>query len=182
MAARRSTAVRALLVLVGGPERHEDPSGRSCSPAGDRLYVANRGGTQISVVGVSGRTELRRIQMPPTPFPRRSPIRSPPWRTATCWWPAASAGRGSEAASSTLTWPTTASASGTTSGRWRHHHGGHAGPGQLDRQHAVIVLGNIFSGPVLRYDVVGVNGGRYVLDEDLNLAGRRAPATVPASP
>ncbi|HEV2757941.1 MAG TPA: hypothetical protein VGV86_00105 [Acidimicrobiales bacterium] len=190
---RLATGVFETPIPVGS-----SPRGLDLSPGGDRLYVANRGGTQVSVVDTAGRRELRRIQMPPNTFPSTQPYSL------------------AALANGHLLVATSFSGSGLGGGifdvdladdsiRLRTDFGAFAGKtteatqvrASGDRQHAVIVLGNISNGPVVRYDVVGdsftpatnldsfvghiaadadasvvfVNGGGYVLDQDMNLAG-----------
>lgn len=175
------------------------PRGIDLSPAGDRAYVANRGGNQISVVDVPGRTELRRIQMPTQDFPATQPYSLASLANGHLLVASSFSGSGLGAgiydvnlADDTVRlrtdfWP---SFSGKTTEVTQVRASG-------DRQHAVIVAGDISNGPVIRYDVVGdtftpprylntfiahvaanadasvvfVNDGGYVLDQNLTLTG-----------
>lgn len=172
------------------------PRGIDMSPAGDRLYVANRGGTQISVVDVAGRTEQRRIQIPPRNFPSTQPYSVAALANGHLLVTSSFSGSGFGAAMYDVNLADDSVVLrsdfyyGTTTERTQVRASG-------DRQHAVIVAGDISSGAVFRYDVatdtftpetdlnafvahiaanadasvVFVNGGGYVLDANMALAG-----------
>jgi hypothetical protein len=173
------------------------PMGIDISPAGDRIYVANRGGTQVSVVDVAGRVELKRVQIS-TP----NHLSNQPYSLAAL-------------ANGHLLVATTFSGSGfgaamfdvnlaDDTARLRedfYYWGSTTERTQVrasgDRQHAVVIAGDISSGPVFRYDVstdtftpefdlgsfhghvatnatgswIFVNGGGYVVDKGMQLAG-----------
>jgi DNA-binding beta-propeller fold protein YncE len=189
---RLSTGVFETPIAVGS-----SPRGIDISPAGDRLYVANRGGTQISVVDVAGRSELKRIQIPTRDHPSTKPYSVAALANGHLLVATSFAGSGFGAgmydidlADDTVRFRNDFWYGGTTTQRTVVR-------ASADRQHAVIVAGDISSGPVFRYDVASdtftpesdlnafiahvaanadasvifVNGGGYVLDEDMVLAG-----------
>ena len=173
------------------------PRGIDISPAGDRLYVANRKSAHISVIDVPARTEIKRIQL------------SVPERDSTRPFAVAALANGHLLVTATSLWGGDGMFDvnlADDSARFRDDFG-ERGDGtsteptylraSADRQHAVIVSGGVSNGPVYRYDVLGdaftpvshlgtsiehvatnadasvvfLNGGGYVLDENLDRVG-----------
>ena len=173
------------------------PRGIDISPAGDRLYVANRGGTQVSVVDVAARAETKRISISSGNHLSNRPYSVAALANGHLLVATSFSGSGFGAgmfdvdlSDDSVVFRSDFWYSGSTTERTVVRASG-------DRMHAVIVAGDISSGPVFRYDVatdsftpesdldafiahvatdadasrVFVNGGGYVLDEDLALAG-----------
>jgi hypothetical protein len=129
------------------------PTGIDMSPSGDRLYVANRGGTNISVVDVGLRAEVGRIALTKPEYRSNQPYSIAVLANAHALVTSTFSGTGIGAAmfevdladgtsrvrSDFWNW-------GATTERTRVKASG-------DRRSAVVVVGDISTGPVFRYDL-----------------------------